>query len=103
MSSRKKSLRGLVKSNGRKTTVELRAVFNSDSKSVSTCTMQRELNGLGLNSCVALRKPLIGEANLKKSFSLLRSIKIGLWSNGRRSCGLMSPDLLCFRLMGALG
>ena len=59
-------LKRLVKSNCRKTTVELRAMFNSESKSISTRTMQRELKGLGLNSCVALRKPLISEANRKK-------------------------------------
>ncbi len=35
---------------------------------------------------------LIGE----KGFNLLGSIKIGL----RRSCGLMSPDLPCSRVMG---
>ena len=57
--------------------------------------MWRELKGLGLNSCVALRKPLISEDNQKKGFSLLGSIKIGLWSDGQRSCGLMSPDWPC--------
>ena len=60
------SLKRLVKSNHRKTTVELRAMFNSESKSVSTHTMWRELRGLGLSSCVALRKPLSSEANRKK-------------------------------------
>ena len=35
----------------------------------------------------------------KKGFNLLGSIKIGLLSNGRRSCGLMSPDLPCSRVM----
>ena len=78
-------------------------MFNSESKSISTLTMWRELKGLGLNSCVALRKPLSSEANRKKKkkkgFSLPGSIKIGLWSNGRRSCGLMSPDLPCSRVM----
>ena len=29
--------------------------------------------------------------------------RIGLCSNGRRSCGLMSPDLPCFRVIGASG
>lgn len=85
----RRSLKRLVRSNRRKTTVELRAMFNSESKSISTRTMRRELKGLGLNSCVALRKPLISEANWKKGFNLLGSIKIGLWSNGRRSCGLV--------------
>ena len=37
-------------------------MFNSESKGTS-CIMQRELKGLGLNSCVAVRKPLVSEAN----------------------------------------
>ena len=41
-------------------------MFNSESKSIYTCAMRREHKGLGLNSCVALRKPLISEANWKK-------------------------------------
>ena len=45
--------------------------------------MRREFKGLGLNSCVALRKPLISKANQgKKGFNLLGSVKIRLWSNG---------------------
>ncbi|KAK1795673.1 hypothetical protein P4O66_001166 [Electrophorus voltai] len=35
--------------------------------------------------------------------ALRGSIKIGLWSNGRKSCGLMSPDLPCPRVMGTSG
>ena len=81
-------LQRLVKSNRRKTTVELRAMFNSESKSISTWTMWMEHKGLGLNSCVALRKALISEANWKKGFNLLGRTKIELWSNGRRSCDL---------------
>ena len=37
-----------------------------------------------------------------KGYNLLGSIKIKLWSNGKRSCGL-SPDLLCSRVMEASG
>ena len=33
----------------------------------------------------------------KEGLSLLGSIKIGLWSNGRRSCGVMSPDCTLFQ------
>ena len=49
------SLKCLEKSNHRKTTVELEIVemFKSESRDMSTCTVQRELKGLGLNSCVA--------------------------------------------------
>ena len=61
-----RSLKRLMRSNSRKTTVELRAMFNSKSKSISTRTMRRELKGLGPNSCIALRKPLISEANHKR-------------------------------------
>lgn len=64
-----------MRSNRRKTTVELRAMFNSESKSIYTCTVQRELKGLGLNSCVALRKPLISEANWKKRLQFARELK----------------------------
>lgn len=62
----RRSLKRLVRSNQRKTTVELRAKFRSGRKSVSTRTMRRELTGLRLNSCAALRKPLVSEANRKK-------------------------------------
>ncbi|MEQ2220888.1 hypothetical protein ILYODFUR_010208 [Ilyodon furcidens] len=66
----RQSLKRLVKSNRRKTTVELRALFNSESTRISTRTLRREPMGLGLNSCVALRKPLISEANWKKKASI---------------------------------
>lgn len=39
--------------------------------------MWRELWGLGQKSCLALWKPLISEANQKKGFNLLGSVKIG--------------------------
>ena len=62
-----------MKSNRKKTTtVELTGMFNSDSKSIFTRTIRRELKGLGLNSCVALRKPLISEANWKKRLQFAR-------------------------------
>ncbi len=54
----------------KKQTVEPTAMFNSERKSISTCTMRRELKGLGLNSCVALRRPLISEANREKKASI---------------------------------
>lgn len=37
--------------------------------------------GLGLNNFKIIRKPLVIEVNLIKGFSLLRSVKIGLWNN----------------------
>lgn len=36
----------------------------------------------------------------KKGFSLVGSIKIVLWSDGKGSYGLMSPDLPCSSVMG---
>lgn len=51
---------------GRKTTVEVGAMFKSENKRLSTGTMQRELKGLGLNSCEAPRKPLISKANWER-------------------------------------
>lgn len=64
-----RSLTRLVKSN-RKKTIELTALFNGESKSISTHTMRRELKGLGLYSCVASGKPLISEANREKKTSI---------------------------------
>ena len=66
----RRSLKCLVKTNRRKTTAELRAMFNSESKSISTCTVWKELKGLWLSRCVALRKPLITDANQKKMASI---------------------------------
>lgn len=40
-------------------------MFNIESISISTRTTHRELKELGVNSCVAVRKSLISEANLK--------------------------------------
>ena len=65
----------VVRSNQRKTTVELRAMFNTESKSISTRTMQRELKGLGLNSCVVIRKPPISQADWKKRLQFAREHK----------------------------
>lgn len=72
--------------------VQLVFIFNCESKNISTCTVQRELWGLGLNQ---LSVTLIGK---QKVFSLLGSIKIELWINGKRSCGSMSPDLSSSRM-----
>ena len=80
----RRSLKHLMKSNIRKTTVELKA-----SESKSTRTMRRELKGLGLNNCVALRKPLISEANRKKRLQFV--------------CGLISLGLPCSRVTGTSG
>ncbi|MEQ2182978.1 hypothetical protein GOODEAATRI_027854 [Goodea atripinnis] len=52
-------------------------MFKSESKIISTCTMQRELKVLAMNSFVAVRKPLISKANQKKGYSVLGNIKIG--------------------------
>lgn len=49
-------------------------MFSSESKSMSTHIMLKELKGLGLNNCGAFRKPLFSEATQKKVWkSKLRS------------------------------
>ena len=50
----------------KKSPVELKALFNNESKSISTHTMWSELKALGLNSCADWRKQLISETNQKK-------------------------------------
>lgn len=59
----------------------------------------KKTQGLGLNSCVVLRKTL-SEANLKKGFNLLGSIKIGLWSDGKRSHGTDESRFTLFQSDG---
>lgn len=44
-----------------KSSVQLKAMFNSVRKSISTCS--RELEDLGLNNCIVVRKQVILEAN----------------------------------------
>ncbi len=50
--------------------------------------MRRDLKGLGLNRCVALRKPLINEANRKKGLDIkdwtLEQWKKVMWSDESR-------------------
>lgn len=43
--------------------VDTMTVFDNRRKNIYTHSMQRELKELGLNSCVALRKPLVSKAN----------------------------------------
>ena len=79
-------------------------MLNSERRSISTHTMRKDLKGFRLSSCVALRKPLISEANLKKRLQFAGEDKdwtLEQWK--KRSCGLMSPDLPCSRVMGASG
>lgn len=54
-----RSLKRLVKS-----AAELTAALDSESKSTPTQTMCKQLKGSGLNSCAALKNPLITEAYL---------------------------------------
>lgn len=76
-----------------KRTAELGTLFKSESKRISTYILRRELRGLRLNRCLALREPIIIEVDWKKQdYSLQGTIKIVLWNNGRRSWGLKSPE-----------
>ena len=65
----------IKKKRKKKTAVEVTAMSNSESKSFSKCIIWRELRGLGLNSCVALRKPHISEANQKKGLQFAKEHK----------------------------
>lgn len=55
-----------LKSNHRKSTVELTAMFNSEGKSILHTLCNENLKRLAMNSCVASRKPLVSEANREK-------------------------------------
>ncbi len=67
-------------------------MLNSESKSISTCTVWRELKGFGLNSYLALRKPLFSEANQNKRLQFdrehidwtLEQCKKVMWSDESR-------------------
>ena len=78
-------------------------MFNSESKIISTCTMRRELRGLGLNSCVVLRKPLISEANQKKRLQFDSEHKDWTLEQWKKDMWSDSPDLPCSRVMGSSG
>ena len=71
----RKSLKRLVKCNRKKTTLELTKSFDTASKTISTRTMRIKLRGMGLNSCVATRKPLLTETNRKKRLQFARDHK----------------------------
>lgn len=71
-----------------KTSVELRAKFNSDSKRRSIQTMGRELKGLGLNICVAVPVMQPGKKRLQfprehKDWTL-EQWKTVMWSDESR-------------------
>ena len=54
----RRSLKRLVKANRRKSVQQLTSsMFNESSKKISARTMLRELNKMGLRSCVSTRKP----------------------------------------------
>lgn len=63
----------------------------------------KELKRLGLQSYVALKRPLISEANQKKGFNLIGNVNIGLYTSRKKSHSLMSPVLPCSRVIGTSG
>ena len=88
---REESKTNLVKSNHKKSQVCLKI------------TMQREHEGSSLNSCVVSRKPRLSDASQeKKGLHFARSIKIGLWSDGERSCGSDESRLKLFHSDGTI-
>lgn len=58
--------------------------------------MQLELRGFGLSSYVALSKTIVYEANLLSKEYHDRTLAMV-------ECGLVSPDLPCSKVIGALG
>ena len=78
-------------------------MFISESKSLSTHTHThththntKRTHWIGAKQLFSLKK-----TTDQRGFNLLGSIKIGLWSDEKGSCSLMSPDLACYRVMGA--
>lgn len=69
-----RSLKQLVKSTRRKSTLELLKMFNTGSKIVSSRTVRRKLKELGLNCCMAARKSLLSAIKRKKNSNLPRNI-----------------------------
>lgn len=66
---------------------------------IITLSPQACIVGTWYDGCITSSASSWNSVNLeeKKGFNLLGSTKVGLWSNNRRSCGLMRPDLPCSR------
>ena len=66
-------------------------MLNSKSKSVYTCTTQLELKGLGLNSGVALKEPLLSKANWGKKVDsgAMEKGHVVWWDESRLSDGVI--------------
>ena len=70
----------------KKSTAEFTAMFKNERKRISKCTVWRvkRLEGLGLNSCVALRKSLISDANWRQKGLECKDCKKVMWSDESR-------------------
>ena len=62
----RRSLKRLVKGNGRKSVQQPTEMLNQGHKKISTRIMRRELKEMGLRSCGVARKTLVSRANKKK-------------------------------------
>ena len=71
----RRAVKRLVKSNRKRSTLQLTKMFNAGCQTISCRTMRRELKQLGLNSCVATRKPLVSATNKKKRLQFAKEHK----------------------------
>ena len=79
----RRSLQRLLKWKRKKIHSRTHGYVYNESKIISTLTMWKRLKGLGLNNCVALRKPLISESE-KKRLQFVREDKdwtLEQWNN----------------------
>ncbi|XP_054720704.1 uncharacterized protein LOC129230330 [Uloborus diversus] len=62
----RRSLKRLVKKNRKKSTIQLTALFNEGSKTISQRTIPQEVLKSGVRICVAIRKPFVSAINRRK-------------------------------------
>ncbi|GBN23064.1 hypothetical protein AVEN_161469-1 [Araneus ventricosus] len=99
----RRSMKRLAKSNRQKSPLELTNNFYKGKKTISTCTMRRELKVMGLKSRSSARKSLVTATNRKRDCNLQRNAEIRPLSNDNESYGQMSPYLLSSNMMVAAG
>lgn len=68
-------------------------------RNISVCTAQRLLAEQNLNDCIAAKKPYLSKKIFKKDYNLQKIIWIGHLKNGKKCFGVMSQNLICFRVM----
>ncbi|GBN99086.1 hypothetical protein AVEN_192165-1 [Araneus ventricosus] len=99
----RRSMKRLAKSYRQKSPLELTNNFYKGRKTISTCTMRRELKVMGLKSLSAARKSLVTATNRKRDRNLPRNVEIRPLINDNKSYGQMNPYLLSSNTMVASG